>query len=138
MTMISGGLDTTPACILLGIAYLSSPHGQEIQKHAYEEINKAYPDGDAWEKCVSEEKVEYMSALIKEILRFWTVVPMALPRVSIKDIKWQDATIPAGTTFIMVRADPPFNGTNVPSLSTGSRQIYKMLRLETECLGRRL
>lgn len=105
MTMISGGLDTTPACILLGIAYLSSHHGQEIQEHAYEEITRAYPDGDAWHKCISEEKVEYMSALIKEILRFWTVVPMALPRVSIKDIKWQDATIPAGTTFVMVRVN---------------------------------
>lgn len=103
MTMISGGLDTTPACILLGIAYLSSPHGQEIQKKAYDEITKTYPNGDAWERCLCEEKVEYVSALIKEILRFWTVLPLSLPRVSIKDIKWQDAIIPAGTTFIMVR-----------------------------------
>lgn len=103
VTMIAGGLDTTPTCIALGVAYLASSHGQEIQIKAYEEILKVYPDGDAWEKCLIEEKVDYVTAVCKEILRFWTVLPLSLPRASIKDIKWGEAIIPAGTTFVMVR-----------------------------------
>lgn len=41
------------------------------------------------------------AALVKEVLRYWTVIPICLPRTSIKDIKWGDANIPAGTTFYM-------------------------------------
>ena len=44
----------------------------------------------------------YAQALVKETLRFWTVIPICLPRRSIKDIQWEQATIPAGTTFYMV------------------------------------
>lgn len=91
----------------MGIAYLSSPHGQEIQERAYEEIIKVYPDGDAWEKCLTEEKVSYVTALVREVLRFYTVIPICLPRTSTKDIHYDDAVIPAGTTFFMVSLDLP-------------------------------
>ena len=101
LTMVSAGLDTIPSNLIMCLAYLSSPHGQEIQKKARAEIEKVYPDGDAWEQCLYEEKVSYVSALVKEVLRFWTVIPICLPRTSIKDIKWGDAVIPAGTTFYM-------------------------------------
>lgn len=100
--MVSAGLDTVPGNIIMSVGYLSSPHGQEIQERAYEEIMKVYPNGDAWEKCLDEEKVPYITAFVKETLRFWTVIPISLPRVSIKDIVWEKATIPAGTTFYMV------------------------------------
>ncbi|KAJ9352817.1 hypothetical protein DTO027B9_5565 [Paecilomyces variotii] len=101
LTMVSAGLDTVPGNLIMGIAYLSSAHGQEIQQRAYNEIMKVYPDGDAWERCLLEEKVPYITALVKEVLRFWTVIPICLPRVSIKDIPWKDAVIPAGSTFFM-------------------------------------
>ena len=102
LTMVSGGLDTIPGNLIMCIAYLSCPQGQEIQKRAYDEILKVYPDGNAWEKCLVEEGVPYMTALVKEVLRFWTVLPMCLPRLSVKDLEWQGATIPAGTSFFMV------------------------------------
>ncbi|KFZ11729.1 hypothetical protein V502_07431 [Pseudogymnoascus sp. VKM F-4520 (FW-2644)] len=101
LTMVSAGLDTVPGNLIMGIAYLSSPHGQEIQKRAYDEIMKVYPDGDAWEKCILEEKVPYVSAFVREVLRFFIVIPICLPRTSIKDIKYENAVIPAGTTFYM-------------------------------------
>ncbi|RDL41847.1 uncharacterized protein BP5553_01826 [Venustampulla echinocandica] len=101
LSMVSAGLDTVPGNLIMGIAYLSSQHGQEIQKRAYDEIMKVYPDGDAWEKCIMEEKVRYVTALVREILRFYTVIPICLPRTSIKDIQYGDAVIPAGTTFYM-------------------------------------
>ena len=100
--MVSAGLDTVPGNLIMGIAYLSCSHGQAIQQTAYNAITKVYPDGDAWEKCLVEEKVPYVSAFVKEVLRFWTVIPICLPRVSIKDIQYEKATIPAGTTFYMV------------------------------------
>ena len=86
----------------MAIAYLSSPHGQEIQQRAYDEIMQVYPEGDAWERCLVEEKVPYITAFVKEVLRFWTVIPISLPRKSMKEIQWQGAKIPAGTTFYMV------------------------------------
>ncbi len=101
--MVSAGLDTVPGNLIMGIGYLSSAHGQEIQKRAFEEIMKVYPDGDAWEKCLVEEKVPYITALVREILRFFTVIPICLPRTSVKEIRYEDAIIPAGTTFLMVR-----------------------------------
>jgi phenylacetate 2-hydroxylase len=102
LTMVSAGIDTVPGNLIMALAYLSSPHGQETQQRAHEEIMKVYPgDGEAWEKCLVEEKVPYVTAFVKETLRFWTVIPISLPRTSIKDIKWHDVIIPAGTTFYM-------------------------------------
>ncbi|SPJ74569.1 related to O-methylsterigmatocystin oxidoreductase [Fusarium torulosum] len=101
LTMVSAGLDTVPGNLIMGIAYLATPHGHEIQAKALEEIHKVYPNGEAWERCLMEEKVPYITALVKEILRFWTVIPICLPRVNIKEIPYKGATIPAGTTFFM-------------------------------------
>lgn len=103
--MIAGGLDTTPACILFGVAVLSGPQGVSLQDRLMNSILEAYPHGTAWEKCLEDEKCEYVTAFCKEVLRFWTVIPMSLPRVSIKDVVWQGAVIPAGTTFLMVSSN---------------------------------
>lgn len=102
--MVSAGLDTVPGNLIMGLAYLSTPHGQEIQEKALKEIEEVYPNGDAWEKCLVEEKVPFVTALVKETLRFWSVIPICLPRTSIKDIEYNGAVIPAGTTFFMVSA----------------------------------
>jgi len=47
------------------IAYLSSPHGQDIQERAYEEIIKSYPGDDPWHACLIEEKSEFMQSFVK-------------------------------------------------------------------------
>ncbi|KAF2486796.1 putative P450 monooxygenase [Neohortaea acidophila] len=101
LSMVSAGLDTVPGNLIMCIAYLSSPHGQEIQRRAHAEITELYPNGDAWERCLHEEKCSYVTALVKETLRFWSVIPICLPRTSTKDITWRNATIPAGTSFYM-------------------------------------
>jgi phenylacetate 2-hydroxylase len=127
LTMVSAGLDTVPGNLIMGIAYLSSPHGQEIQKRAYEEIMKVYPDGDAWERCLVEEKVPYVTAFVREVLRFFTVIPICLPRTSIKDIKYEDAVIPAGTTFYMVNRIPlsRFDLTDILYRTPGQQTMTK-------------
>ena len=76
LTMVSAGLDTVPGNLIMGIAYLSSAHGQQIQARAYEEIMKVYPTGDAWSKCILEEKVPYVTAFVREVLRFFIVIPI--------------------------------------------------------------
>jgi phenylacetate 2-hydroxylase len=101
LTMVSAGLDTVPGNLIMGIAYLATPAGQKIQKRAYDEILAVYPDNDAWERCLHEEKIPYITALYKEILRYWSVIPICLPRTSIKPIEWEGVMIPAGTTFYM-------------------------------------
>ncbi|KAI5459328.1 cytochrome P450 [Mariannaea sp. PMI_226] len=101
LTMVSAGLDTVPVNLVMGLAYLSTPDGQRIQAKALKQIKEVYPDGDAWEKCLVEEKVPFVTALVKETLRFWTVIPICLPRTSIKDIPYNGSVIPAGTTFFM-------------------------------------
>jgi phenylacetate 2-hydroxylase len=101
LSMVSGGLETVSASMILGIGYLSSAHGQEIQERAYAEIQKVYPDGDAWEKCLIEERVPYVTALYKEILRYYTIFPMSVPRRSVEDIEYNGIIIPAGTSFYM-------------------------------------
>lgn len=100
--MIAGGLDTTPACILFGVAILSGPQGASLKEKLLDDICQTYTREDAWMKCLEDEKCEYVKAFCKEVLRFWSVMPTSLPRVSIKDVVWQGATIPAGTTFLMV------------------------------------
>ncbi|CAM1510671.1 Fc.00g010060.m01.CDS01 [Cosmosporella sp. VM-42] len=101
LTMVSAGLDTVPGNLIMGLAYLSTPHGQAIQAKALKAIEDIYPNGEAWEKCLVEEKVPFVTALVKETLRFWTVIPICLPRTSIADIPYNGTVIPAGSTFFM-------------------------------------
>ena len=58
--MVSAGLDTVPGTLIMGLAYLSTPEGQAVQAKALAAIQEAYPDGEAWEKCLVEEKIPYV------------------------------------------------------------------------------
>ncbi|PHH69729.1 hypothetical protein CDD82_7551 [Ophiocordyceps australis] len=101
LTIVSAGLDTVSGTLAYGMAYLASEKGQAIQKKAYQAIQDVYPDGDAWERCLAEEKVPYVTALVSETLRYSAVIPISLPRESIQDITYENAVIPAGTTFLL-------------------------------------
>lgn len=46
--MVAAGLDTLPGNINMTIAYLSSPHGQQIQKDAFEAIMSSYEGDSPW------------------------------------------------------------------------------------------
>lgn len=102
LTMVSAGLDTVPANLIQGLAYLATPHGQQIQQTVHAALLDAYQTPPrAWAAVLTEEKVSLISALVKETLRYYTVIAMSLPRASIKPITYQGATIPAGTLFYM-------------------------------------
>ena len=100
--MVSAGLDTVPANLIQGLAYLATPHGQQLQDVGYKALLEQYSSPtEAWDAVLREEKVSFISALVKETLRYYTVIAMSLPRASIKPIKYQGAIIPAGTIFYM-------------------------------------
>ena len=102
LTMVSAGLDTVPANLIQGLAYLATPHGQELQDVAFQDLVAVYgTQAEAWSAVLKEEKVPSITALVKETLRYYTVIAMSLPRESIKSIKYQGSTIPAGTLFYM-------------------------------------
>jgi phenylacetate 2-hydroxylase len=63
--MVAAGLDTLPGNINMTIAYLSSPHGQEIQQRMYDEIIRAHAGEDPWHGCLLEEKSEYVVSFVK-------------------------------------------------------------------------
>ncbi|RCI16106.1 hypothetical protein L249_1781 [Ophiocordyceps polyrhachis-furcata BCC 54312] len=102
LSMVSGGVDTVPSNIIMCLAYLATADGQAVQAKALEAILQVYPDGvDPWLAGLAEEKVPYLVALVKETLRYWSVIPIGLPRESTRDIEWEGSVIPAGTTFFM-------------------------------------
>ena len=86
-----------------GIGYLSSSHGQEIQERAYRRNSSIFiPMVMHGRNVLIEERVPYVTALYKEILRYYTVIPIlsSLDEV-LNDIQYNDAIIPAGTLFYM-------------------------------------
>ncbi|KAJ5982564.1 hypothetical protein N7451_012664 [Penicillium sp. IBT 35674x] len=98
LTMIAGGLDTTPACILFGTAMLSGPQGQELQRKLLDEIKAKMMRGknDSWKRNLSicphfakkssGSGQSYRCPFHVSALRTWTT---------------KGARIPAGTTFLM-------------------------------------
>lgn len=107
LTMVAAGLDTLPGNINMTLAYLSSEHGQEIQKKVHEQLVKAHTGEDPWHACLTEEKSEYMRSFVKEVLRFWSTINMSFNRESTKPIEYKGATIPAGTPFLLVSFSMP-------------------------------
>jgi phenylacetate 2-hydroxylase len=105
LTMVSAGLDTIPSNIVACIGHLGHPlYGEFIQAKAFDAIQECYPDGDAWDRCITDTKyVPYMMMLIKETLRFTTSQPISLPRETYGSsiIYNQTAVIPPGTMLLM-------------------------------------
>lgn len=100
--MLQGGTESLPSHILAGMGGLVSKEGVEIQEKAYRAIMEAYPGGDAEEHAFTEERVLYIVAIYKEILRNYVVLPFSLPHQASEDIQLQSGVIiPKGTRLYM-------------------------------------
>lgn len=104
LSMISGGFETVSNTVGFSLGFLAQR--PDIQQRAFEEICKfqdvgpgGSPDplGDAGD----DQRCTYIAALAKEALRYFTIIPLVLPRESIRDINYEGAVIPKGTTFYM-------------------------------------
>ncbi|KAM5349628.1 hypothetical protein ACJ41O_006133 [Fusarium nematophilum] len=99
LTMLSGGLDTITTQVAWFIAYLSQHH--EIQEKAVSEIRKFYAENQPMCDENDDQKCQYIVALVRESLRYFTVLRLALPRASIKDVVYKGVTIPKGTVVFL-------------------------------------
>ncbi|EOD51687.1 putative cytochrome p450 phenylacetate protein [Neofusicoccum parvum UCRNP2] len=100
LTMLSGGLDTITTLVQWSVALLAQR--QDIQKKAIAEIRKVYPaDADPLCDPQDEGKVEYITALVRECLRYFCVLRLALPRATVRDVYYEGKLIPAGTTIFL-------------------------------------
>src|SRR5271169_38216 len=125
LTMVSAGLDTVPANLIQGLAYLATPHGQQLQEIAFRKLTEAYGSpSEAWTGVLKDENVAFISALVKETLRYFTVIAMSLPRTSIKPIEYQGATIPAGTLFYMNARSADFDASRFSDPYTFNPRRY--------------
>jgi phenylacetate 2-hydroxylase len=103
LSLVSGGFETIPGTLTSVIGSLSTKEGQNIQKAAYDSILESY-GGDrdaAWKDCIAEEKVDYINAVVKEGVRFYTVSSMSLPRKAIEGFYWHGSLIPKGTMILI-------------------------------------
>jgi len=103
LSLVSGGFETIPGTLTSVLGSLSTKVGQEIQKAAYIAILEAY-GGDkdaAWSDCITDEKIDYINAIVKEGIRFYTVSSMSLPRRAMEDFHWHGSLIPKGTMILI-------------------------------------
>jgi len=104
LTMLSGGLDTLTTLVAWSMALLAQR--PEIQEKALSEIRNVYPATSDGILCDEndDQSIPYIVALIREFLRYYTVLRLSLPRASVKDVKSSfnaGATIPAGTVIFL-------------------------------------
>lgn len=99
LTMLSGGLDTVTTQVAWFVALLSQH--PEIQDKAVAEIRKLYSASQPLCDENDDQKCAYIVALVKESLRYYTVLRLALPRASVKDLPYNGAVIPKGTMVFL-------------------------------------
>jgi 3-hydroxyphenylacetate 6-hydroxylase len=99
LTMLSGGLDTITTLLQWSILLLSQR--PDIQAAAHSAIAEFYSPEDPLCDAQDDQKCKYIIALVRECLRYYTVLRLALPRVSIKDVTYNGIRIPAGTVFFL-------------------------------------
>ncbi|CAK9441380.1 uncharacterized protein LODBEIA_P52480 [Lodderomyces beijingensis] len=106
LTLVSAGLDNTSLNLSYLLGVLSQPQlGPRIQSTALAEILSNAKDDVvvAWEQSNQYEMTNlYVTALVLETLRHFTVLPLSLPRATTKPIHHhQKFTLPAQTELLM-------------------------------------
>lgn len=99
LTMLSGGLDTVTTQVAWFMAFVSQH--PEMQEKALSEIAKFYDDGQPMCDSADDQKCQYVVALVRESLRYFTVLRLALPRASVKTVVYEGLTIPRGSVIFL-------------------------------------
>ncbi|KAJ6598178.1 cytochrome P450 [Mycena vulgaris] len=97
-TMFIGGADTTVSSLETFIlAMLANP---DAQKKAQQEIDSVVGHATLPSFDDDQESMPYISALIKEVLRWEPVSPFALPRLLTTEDEYHGYRLPAGSIII--------------------------------------
>ncbi|KAI0125834.1 cytochrome P450 [Xylariales sp. AK1849] len=99
LSVLGGGFETVSNTVHFSMAYLAQH--TEIQDKAFKAIQRFQNSETPLCDAADDQKCPYVAGLAKEALRYFTVLPLALPRQSIKDIEYDGVLIPKGTTFHM-------------------------------------
>ncbi|CAG8391962.1 unnamed protein product [Penicillium salamii] len=99
LTMLSGGLDTVTTLVAWSLGLLAQR--PDIQDRAAKAIQDMYGQDEPMCSVDDDQRCAYVAALVRECLRFFTVLRLALPRTSIKDITYNGIIIPKGTVFFL-------------------------------------
>lgn len=99
LTMLSGGLDTITTLVQWSVALLAQR--ADVQVKAIQEIRKIYSEDEPLADAYDDQKCQYIVALVRECLRFYTVLRLALPRATVKDVNYEGKLIPAGSTIYL-------------------------------------
>ncbi|KGQ01723.1 hypothetical protein PAAG_11575 [Paracoccidioides lutzii Pb01] len=99
LTMLSGGLDTLTALMAWSIALLANR--PDIQEKATAAIKEMHPEDVPLCPASDDQGCQYIVALVRELLRYYTVLRLALPRTTINDIAYERKLIPKGAVFFL-------------------------------------
>lgn len=99
LTMLSGGLDTITTLVQWSVALLAQRG--DIQEKAVQEIRRYYREDEPLCDAYDDQKCEYVVALVRECLRYFCVLRLALPRATVKDVWYEGKLIPAGSTIYL-------------------------------------
>ena len=99
LTMLSGGLDTITTLVQWSVALLAQR--PDIQKKAIKAIREFYNETEPLCDVRDDQKCQYIVALVRECLRYYCVLRLALPRATVKDIVYEGKIIPAGSTIYL-------------------------------------
>lgn len=102
LSMLGGGFETVSTTVQWSVGYLAQR--PEVQERTYAAICE-FRGGEAGDEGLAdagdEQRCAYVLALAKEALRFFTVIPLNLPRETIRDVVYEGVRIPKATTVYM-------------------------------------
>lgn len=71
----------------------------EVQAKAQEEIERVVGP-KSLPTLADRSRLPYLNAVVKEVLRWHPVAPMALPHMSVKDDTWENFFLPKGSLIL--------------------------------------
>ncbi|OLN98042.1 3-hydroxyphenylacetate 6-hydroxylase 2 [Colletotrichum chlorophyti] len=99
LTMLSGGLDTITTQVAWFIAMLAQR--PDIQDKAVAAIREFHSEKQPLCDAEDDQQCRYIVALVRESLRYYTVLRLALPRGSVRDVTYGETVIPKGSVIFL-------------------------------------
>ncbi|KAK9386701.1 cytochrome P450 [Lipomyces mesembrius] len=99
LTMVSGGLDTITTLVAWSLPLLA--RRPDIQKKAYAAIRQFFTEEEVLCDPLEDQKCAYIVALVRELLRLYTPLRLALPRAAERDFVVDGKLVPRGTVVFL-------------------------------------